>query len=92
MSKETGGPAFPTENERQTGPGSFYYAGMTLRDYLAAHAPEPSLDWLRLQMAHDKSMNPYNDSYKPPIRTEVELCAEYKYQYADAMLTERLKE
>lgn len=36
--KETGGPAFPSENERQTGPNSFHYEGMTLRDYFAAKA------------------------------------------------------
>ena len=33
-----GGPAFPTENERQTGANSFHYEGMTLRDYFAAKA------------------------------------------------------
>lgn len=38
MSKETGGPAFPTENERQTGANSYHYEGMTLRDYFAAKA------------------------------------------------------
>lgn len=35
----TGGPAFP---------GATYYgpfAGMTLRDYFAAHAPEPHKNW-----------------------------------------------
>lgn len=36
--KETGGPAFPTENERQTGSNSYHYAGATLRDYFAAKA------------------------------------------------------
>ena len=36
--KETGGPAFPTENEMQTGPGSYHYEGMTLRDYFAGQA------------------------------------------------------
>lgn len=36
MSADNGGPAFPTENERQTGPNSYHYAGMTLRDYFAA--------------------------------------------------------
>jgi hypothetical protein len=33
-----GGPAFPTENERQTGQHSYHYSGMTLRDYFAAAA------------------------------------------------------
>lgn len=33
-----GGPAFPTENARQTGPSSWHEEGMTLRDYFAAKA------------------------------------------------------
>jgi len=34
----TGGPAFPTENARQTGSNSWHEEGMTLRDYFAAKA------------------------------------------------------
>lgn len=34
--KDTGGPAFPTENGRQVGHDAFLYEGMTLRDYFAA--------------------------------------------------------
>jgi len=33
---KTGGPAFPTENEAQTGCSTWRYEGMTLRDYFAA--------------------------------------------------------
>ena len=33
-----GGPAFPTENEAQTGTSTWRYEGMTLRDYFAAKA------------------------------------------------------
>ena len=33
-----GGPAFPTENSRQTGPVTWHHEGMTLRDYFAAKA------------------------------------------------------
>lgn len=33
-----GGPAFPTENAHQTGTSTYHYQGMSLRDYLAAHA------------------------------------------------------
>ena len=36
--KDDGGPAFPTENERQTGENSYHYAGMTLRDWFAGQA------------------------------------------------------
>ena len=35
---ETGGPAFPTESEQQTGVNTWRYEGMTLRDYFAAKA------------------------------------------------------
>lgn len=38
MSIETGGPAFPTESEAQTGCSTWRYEGMTLRDYFAAKA------------------------------------------------------
>lgn len=38
MSKETGGPAFPTDNAHQNGPSTFHFEGMTLRDYFAAKA------------------------------------------------------
>lgn len=38
MSIETGGPAFPTENEGQSGPSTWRYEGMTMRDYFAAKA------------------------------------------------------
>lgn len=37
--KDTGGPAFPQQDDAT---GS---AGMTLRDYFAAHAPEPPAEW-----------------------------------------------
>ena len=41
--KNDGGPAFPTGNERQTGSNSYHYEGMTLRDYFAAHAMNGTL-------------------------------------------------
>ena len=36
--RDMGGPAFPTENARQTGPNDYRYEGMTLWDYYAAAA------------------------------------------------------
>lgn len=42
---EHGGPAFPTENSRQTGHSTWHYEGMTLRDYFAAK-------WLQGWMAN----------------------------------------
>ena len=38
MSNNMGGPAFPTDNERQIGSHSYHYEGMTLWDYYAAAA------------------------------------------------------
>ena len=40
MSKDTGGPAFPATNHH-----GHKLEGMTLRDYFAAHAPEPPESW-----------------------------------------------
>ena len=45
---KTGGPAFPHENHH-----GHKIAGMTLRDYFAAHAPEPPAAW----RGGDKKMN-----------------------------------
>ena len=36
MSKESGGPAFPTDNEKQNGTASYHFEGITLRDWFAA--------------------------------------------------------
>ena len=40
MNKETGGPAFPSADFE-----NHEFTGMTLRDYFAAHAPEPYKEW-----------------------------------------------
>lgn len=39
---DNGGPAFPTPRYER---GDMYSLGMTLRDYFAAHAPEPPAAW-----------------------------------------------
>ena len=46
--KPDGGPAFPSENERQTGPNSYHSSGMSLRAYAAIHLKQPDsgIDWL----------------------------------------------
>lgn len=69
-----GGPAFPTENARQTGPSSWHEEGMTLRDYLAAHAPEPPGDFMRTDAE-------FYDSLAWRVR--------WRWTYADAMLRAR---
>lgn len=45
-----GGPAFPTQNEGQTGSTTWHFQGMSLRDYFAAKAmqgfaAEPNAAW-----------------------------------------------
>ncbi len=41
--QNTGGPAFPTENEHQTSNHTYHFEGMTLRDYFAAKAMQGML-------------------------------------------------
>lgn len=95
--RDTGGNAFPVLEEyskfnENHGQYEDYYAphgGMTLRDYFAAKAPEASEDWLKMQMEQDRMANPHGDSYKPARRTVLQLRAEWRYAYADAMLKAR---
>jgi hypothetical protein len=77
MSKDTGGPAFPTENERQTGANSYHYEGMTLRDYFAAKSL--LLGW-----------KVFDEGYSPD-ECSPENIAKFAYLMADAMLAEREK-
>lgn len=76
MSKDTGGPAFPSEqHETQNGEWNQSYAqGMTMRDYFAAKAMVSILDQ---KDAHDGR--------------ECESAAWMAYRMADAMLREREK-
>jgi hypothetical protein len=67
-------PAFPTENERQTGPSSYHYEGMTLRDYFAARAMQAAVSAVYQTEGHN---------WKPGC------FAKEAYELADAMLAER---
>ena len=74
-----GGPAFPTENARQTGPSSWHEEGMTLRDYFAAKAMQSYVSrdsWIPAELEKTK------ESYD-------QLLARYAYEMADAMLRAR---
>lgn len=88
--KDTSGPAFPVAvwNEHQM---RYVDAGMSLRDYFAAHAPEPSDALVSVQHSFDRGRNPHNEPHKPPVRNDVEIRAYLRYQWADAMLAERAK-
>lgn len=76
-----GGPAFPTDNAAQTGNATWHFQGMSLRDYLAAHAP------MSLQDAKTACLS---KTVSPPTGQElVDMLAAMKYVYADAMLKAR---
>lgn len=89
--KKTGGPAFPTDNEHQTGPHTYHSEGMSLRDYFAAKAmqaawtgddtvyPGPSLTD---KAAMAKAVNEWRAEAQAKI-------AEWSYAMADAMLNAR---
>lgn len=85
---QDGGTAFPIPLDDR--PGSFAAEpGMSLRDYFAAKAPAASQDWIDSQMGLDRARNPHNDSYKPRLRSEIEIRAAWAFQWADAMLKAR---
>ena len=78
---KTGGPAFPTENARQTGNTTWHYEGMTLRDYFAAKA----MPAIYRDMWDDVRAGRY-DSVFPDWRYGVAMDA---YKMADEMLKAR---
>ena len=77
--RHDGGPAFPTENERQTGAYSYHFEGMTLRDYFAGQA-------LASVKAPDILVG------IPETERVLERHARRMYRMADAMLKEREKQ
>lgn len=97
MSKENGGPAFP-QPIANAGKGAglvsadeMFVGGMTLRDYFAAKAPECPSNYLTTQRGIDHGRNPYNEAHRPPLRSDLQIIAEWNFAYADAMLAERSK-
>jgi hypothetical protein len=66
--------------------------GMTMREWYATFAPEPSEDRIKDAMEMDRLKNPHNDNYKPARRSYAEIVAELKFRYADAMLAESMME
>ena len=92
MSKETGGPAFPTQinnsgnaaikgfNGEEIKPLTFSaYPGMTLRDYFAANSLQGMLPY------------PGNEMWGSFAEMTPKQAAESAYGYADAMLAARVK-
>ena len=74
MDKQTGGPAYPTNNWQKTVPlSSGYHEGMTLRDYFAAKAMQGAIANEGLTFS----------------KKFLEQCALDSYALADAMLKAR---
>ena len=82
--KHDGGPAFPIPNA--TDMDGYVYApeasGMSLRDYAAIHADIP---WKLVTDIADR------EEYRLPAGELLQIAAEMRYAYADAMLAEREK-
>ena len=89
MDKNNGGAAFPRFVPDGHYNGSIDEQGMTLRDYFAIRAPEPSKERLERERQSDKNRNPYNEPHKPPLRSDTEIRCVLAYEYADAMLCAR---
>jgi hypothetical protein len=85
-----GGPAFPMVVEDQRFPDGqpiqqgFFEAGMSLRDYFAAHA-------LAGSVANITAVNGIISFAKEHNMTNSQVRAAYCYELADAMLAERAK-
>jgi len=84
-------PAFPLAFvSRENGKGVVNVAdGMTLRDYFAVRAPEPTKDEIDLILRMEQQANPHGDSYKPRRRGVEEIKCALRYRFADAMLKAR---
>lgn len=85
MSKENnGGPAFPTDNEKQTGPNTWHHSGMSLRDYFAAKAMQALIAQNSAEICE---LTPEGRLIRPSSVAIPPLA----YKYADAMLEAREK-
>ncbi len=81
-----GGPAYPVQDC-----GAWQCFGMSLRDWFATFAPQPTTSDIEHERQMDRARNPYNEGNKPPLRTYPQIVAALRYEYADSMLAERAK-
>lgn len=78
--------AFPSQELDGSGmPRTALQWGLTKREYFAAHAPQPTEADIQMQSDFDRTRNPHNDHYKPPLRSRLEIIADLRYAYADVM-------
>lgn len=80
-----GGSAFPTLGEDLAAGGS---AGMSLRDYFAAHAPMSDQAWRGLIDVAKDELSKSGELWPNVMAKNL---AEWSYSYADAMIAERNK-
>lgn len=59
---------------------------MQARHRFAALAPEPTKDQIEFEGERDRLANPHGDTYKPRRRSRMEIIADLRFQYADAMM------
>lgn len=92
--KDDGGPAFPAMVEDENSPDHICtnYAGMTLRDYFAAHATIETAEdaWGDcVKSALLKRPAPANGDWIERLQFEADFRAAWKFMRADAMLEAR---
>ncbi len=57
---------------------------MTLREYFAIHAPEPSQADINFERTKDQNSDPYNEKGKQRSMDEIKVCL--RYTFADLMI------
>lgn len=94
---KTGGPAFPTENERQTGANTYHYPGMMLRDYFIAHIGDENQgaegcdygDDVKALLVGRPCPSGRADGWIAVMQFEADFRAAWRVMRADAMLKAR---
>jgi hypothetical protein len=81
---DDGGQAFPSGNPTHGGE-----TGMSLRDYLAAHCPMTMAEYVVVYGFPTLKDLFYSDNAAKQLKKFFWLFAEYRYEYADAMIEER---
>ncbi len=82
--------AFPSQPLGMDGlPDHSAVRGMTLRDWFATFAPGPSTGAIESEGQRDRLLNPHNEPGKARIRSALQIGAELRYRFADAMLQAR---
>lgn len=86
--------AFPQKVFHALGHGTGNWettGGMSLRDYFAIHAPEPSHTDIMHIVERERLANPHNEPYHNKVRRRgvEEIRCALRYEFADAMLSAR---